>query len=72
MPELQRIKKRTRINVIANVFGTTIEDYLDVMRVLNEVEGVAMYEINASCPNTSHGGRSSGRTVTCCASSCAR
>jgi len=56
MPELQRIKKRTRINVIANVFGTTIEDYLNVIRVLNEVEGVAMYEINASCPNTSHGG----------------
>jgi dihydroorotate dehydrogenase (NAD+) catalytic subunit len=57
MPELQRIKRRQRVNVIANVFGYTIEDYLNVVRVLNAVEGVAMYEINASCPNTSHGGQ---------------
>jgi dihydroorotate dehydrogenase (NAD+) catalytic subunit len=56
LPELQRIKKRTRMNVIVNVFGYTIEDYLAVIRVLNETEGIAMYEINASCPNTSHGG----------------
>jgi dihydroorotate dehydrogenase (NAD+) catalytic subunit len=57
MPELQRIKRKQRVNVIANVFGYTIEDYLDVIRALNAVEGVAMYEINASCPNTSHGGQ---------------
>jgi len=56
LPELQRIKKRTRMNVIVNVFGYTIDDYLAVIRVLNETEGIAMYEINASCPNTSHGG----------------
>jgi dihydroorotate dehydrogenase (NAD+) catalytic subunit len=57
MPELQRIQRKQRVNVIANVFGYTIEDYLDVVRVLNAVEGVAMYEINASCPNTQHGGQ---------------
>jgi dihydroorotate dehydrogenase (NAD+) catalytic subunit len=57
MPELQRIKRKQRVNVIANVFGYTIEDYLDVVRALNAAEGVAMYEINASCPNTSHGGQ---------------
>ena len=57
MPELQRIKRKQRVNVIANVFGTTIEDYLNVIRVLNAVEGVAIYEINASCPNTTHGGQ---------------
>ncbi len=57
MPELMRIQRKQRVNVIANVFGYTIEDYLDVVRVLNAVEGVAMYEINASCPNTSHGGQ---------------
>ena len=42
--------------VIANVFGFTIGDCLDVIRALNEAEGIAMYELNASCPNTSHGG----------------
>lgn len=42
--------------VIANVFGFTIEDCLEVIQVLNDAPGIAMYELNASCPNTSHGG----------------
>ena len=41
---------------IANVFGTTIEDCIEVIRVLNDAPGIAIYELNASCPNTSHGG----------------
>jgi dihydroorotate dehydrogenase (NAD+) catalytic subunit len=42
--------------IFANVFGYEIEDYLEVVRVLNEAEGVAAYELNVSCPNTKHGG----------------
>jgi dihydroorotate dehydrogenase (NAD+) catalytic subunit len=42
--------------VIANVFGYTIEDYVGVIRVLEEAEGLAAYELNISCPNTAHGG----------------
>jgi dihydroorotate dehydrogenase (NAD+) catalytic subunit len=42
--------------IFANVFGYEIEDYLEVVRVLNEAEGVAAYEVNVSCPNTKHGG----------------
>ncbi|HXE30647.1 MAG TPA: dihydroorotate dehydrogenase [Terriglobales bacterium] len=42
--------------VIANVFGESVEEYLDVIGILNQGEGVAAYEINASCPNTRHGG----------------
>lgn len=42
--------------VFCNVFGYTIEDYLQVIRVLNMADGIAGYEINASCPNTAHGG----------------
>src|SRR3977135_4336501 len=42
--------------VIANVFGFNIEDCIEVIRVLNDAPGIAMYELNASCPNTSHGG----------------
>jgi dihydroorotate dehydrogenase (NAD+) catalytic subunit len=53
LPKLQRI---TNTVVIANVFGFTIEDCLEVIQALNEAEGIAMYELNASCPNTSHGG----------------
>jgi dihydroorotate dehydrogenase (NAD+) catalytic subunit len=42
--------------VIANVFGFTIEDCVEVIQVLNDAPGIAMYELNASCPNTQHGG----------------
>ena len=42
--------------VIANVFGFTIGDCLEVIQILNDAPGIAMYELNASCPNTSHGG----------------
>jgi dihydroorotate dehydrogenase (NAD+) catalytic subunit len=42
--------------VFANVFGNQVEDYLEVVRVLNDHEGLAGYELNVSCPNTCHGG----------------
>ncbi|MBS1821237.1 MAG: dihydroorotate dehydrogenase [Acidobacteria bacterium] len=53
LPKLRSMKGAV---VIANVFGYTVEDCLEVIRVLNDAEGIAMYELNASCPNTSHGG----------------
>lgn len=46
--------------VIANVFGFTMSDCAEVIEVLNDAPGIAMYELNASCPNTSHGGMSFG------------
>ena len=42
--------------LFANVFGYTIDDYLAVLHALNSADGIAAYEINASCPNTAHGG----------------
>ncbi len=42
--------------ILCNVFGYTIADYLTVIRALNAADGIAAYEINASCPNTAHGG----------------
>ena len=42
--------------VIANVFGFTIKDCIEVIEVLNDAPGIALYELNASCPNTAHGG----------------
>ncbi len=53
MPKLRAIPGAV---VIANVFGFKIEDCIEVIRVLNDTPGIAMYELNASCPNTSHGG----------------
>ncbi len=45
-----------RTAVFANVFGYTPEDYVEVVRVLEDAEGIAGYELNVSCPNTKHGG----------------
>lgn len=45
-----------RTPYFANIFGYAPEDYLEVVRVLETVEGPAGYEINVSCPNTKHGG----------------
>jgi dihydroorotate dehydrogenase (NAD+) catalytic subunit len=53
LPKLRRLKN---IVVFANVFGFLREDYEEVIRALNEVEGIAAYELNVSCPNTGHGG----------------
>lgn len=53
LPQLQRKKN---VVVIANVFGYAREDYVEVIRILNEAEGIAAYELNVSCPNTKQGG----------------
>ena len=54
--KLPRLRKIKGLVTIANVFGFTIEDCVEVIHALNDAEGVSMIELNASCPNTSHGG----------------
>jgi dihydroorotate dehydrogenase (NAD+) catalytic subunit len=44
------------VPVVANVFGYAVEDYAETIRVLEDHQGVAAYELNVSCPNTRHGG----------------
>jgi dihydroorotate dehydrogenase (NAD+) catalytic subunit len=60
LPELRRYPKCA---VIVNVFGNQVDDYLEVIRQLNDAEGIAAYELNASCPNTNHGGMAFGTDV---------
>ena len=52
LPQLRKLP----VTIFANVFGYAAEDYLEVIRVLNDAEGVSAYELNVSCPNTKHGG----------------
>ena len=42
--------------VFVNVAGTTIEDYVEVARALEDVEIVRGCELNISCPNVKAGG----------------
>ena len=46
--------------VIVNVFGYAIEDYVEVIRRLEEAPGIAAYELNISCPNVKKGGMQFG------------
>jgi dihydroorotate dehydrogenase (NAD+) catalytic subunit len=52
LPELRRFT----VPVFVNVFGYAGEDYQEVIRVLEDAEGIAGYEVNVSCPNVKHGG----------------
>jgi dihydroorotate dehydrogenase (NAD+) catalytic subunit len=54
--KMPRLREIPGVVVIANVFGFTIADCLEVIQKLNDTPGIAMYELNASCPNTTHGG----------------
>ena len=48
--------RQYRTAIVANVFGYTVEEYVGVIRILEDAEGLAAYELNISCPNTAHGG----------------
>lgn len=48
--------RRFRTAIFANVFGYQASDYAEVIRVLEDAEGIAGYELNVSCPNTERGG----------------
>jgi dihydroorotate dehydrogenase (NAD+) catalytic subunit len=52
LPEL----RARRATVIVNVCGTTIDEYVEVSRILSDAEGVAAIELNISCPNIKAGG----------------
>ena len=52
MPEL-RARGAT---VIVNVCGTTIDEYVEVSRMMADTEGVGAIELNISCPNIKEGG----------------
>jgi dihydroorotate dehydrogenase (NAD+) catalytic subunit len=54
--KLPLLRKKKNVVVIANVFGYTRQEYERSIRILNEGEGIAAYELNVSCPNTAHGG----------------
>jgi dihydroorotate dehydrogenase (NAD+) catalytic subunit len=56
VPELKKYKTR----VIANIYGSTIEEYVAVAKELKGVDGVDAIELNISCPNVKKGGLAFG------------
>src|SRR5207249_7399765 len=52
LPEL-RARPAT---VFVTVGGTTLDEYVEVSRILSDADGVAALELNISCPNIKEGG----------------
>jgi dihydroorotate dehydrogenase (NAD+) catalytic subunit len=48
--------RRYDTRIIANVFGYSDEDYIEAIKILNDGEGISLYELNISCPNVKEGG----------------
>jgi len=73
-PGLERVRaeflpwlaaRLTRAQVLVNVVGFTVEEYGEVVAGLDGVPGVAGFELNLSCPNTSAGGIEFGADAGC-------
>jgi dihydroorotate dehydrogenase (NAD+) catalytic subunit len=58
--KLPLLRRYPRCNVIVNIFGYTIGEYISVIERLNQAEGIAAYELNVSCPNVHAGGMAFG------------
>ena len=52
LPEL----RARRATVIVNICGTTLDEYVELARILSDADGVAALELNISCPNIKEGG----------------
>ncbi len=73
-PGLERVRSEelpwlagrlNRAHVLVNVVGFTVEEYGEVVAGLNDVSGIAGFELNLSCPNTSAGGIEFGADPAC-------
>ncbi len=58
--KLPSMSRHPSCKVIVNVFGHTVNEYIGVIDRLNDAEGIAAYELNASCPNVHEGGMTFG------------
>lgn len=55
--------KDIRTNMIVNVSGSSVEDYVATAEKINELDAIPAIELNISCPNVKSGGMAFG--VTC-------
>jgi dihydroorotate dehydrogenase (NAD+) catalytic subunit len=58
--KLPPLRRYPRCNVIVNVFGYTVGEYIAVIERLNQATGISAYELNVSCPNVHAGGMAFG------------
>ena len=54
--------KDIQTNMIVNVSGSAIEDYVETASIINELVNIPAIELNISCPNVKQGGMAFGVT----------
>lgn len=59
-PEIRHYKS----NIIVNVSGAKVSDYVETARRLASLDGIPAIEVNISCPNVKSGGMAFGTTCT--------
>jgi dihydroorotate dehydrogenase (NAD+) catalytic subunit len=52
--------KKLKVPTIINIWGTTVDEYVEVARRLDALGGVGALELNVSCPNIKEGGAQFG------------
>jgi dihydroorotate dehydrogenase (NAD+) catalytic subunit len=52
LPELRRLG----VTNVVNICGSTLDEYVELARILSDAEGVHALELNISCPNIKEGG----------------
>ena len=52
--------KDIKTNIIVNVSGSAIEDYVQTAEIINELVNIPAIELNISCPNVKQGGMAFG------------
>ena len=52
LPELRRLGSTNLVNIC----GSTLDEYVELARILSDAEGVHALELNISCPNIKEGG----------------
>jgi dihydroorotate dehydrogenase (NAD+) catalytic subunit len=57
------ILKNFDTKIIVNIVGNSIEDYEEVIRKFEDIDGITGYEVNISCPNVKQGGLQFGTNL---------
>ncbi len=53
--KLPELKRRGAV-VVVNICGSTVDEYAEIARILDDADGIGAIELNISCPNISKGG----------------
>lgn len=55
--------KKLKTTLICNIAASSVEEYVECVKILNEEETIRAFEINVSCPNVKEGGLIFGNDI---------